>query len=285
MGKMMATLKSVALSLGQRIVSKNRAAVGSSKYDNGTARWALFAATGLLSFTCAVRSVAAGTSLDATNQFVILAERAYVEGLQRWRQNSNDVGVCWQFGRACFDRAEYATNDTQRAALAEQGIAACRRAIQLDSKSAPAQYYLGLNIGQLARTKMFTALYLVNQLEKALKDSIALDPRYDFAGAHRAIGMLYRDAPGWTVGSRSKARRHLDRAVALFPDYPGNRLALLESWLEWGEKTSVQAQVSVVEEVLTRARTQLTGDVWAPSWDEWDRRWETIKSKLGSPKN
>lgn len=222
---------------------------------------------------------------SAADRFAAFAERSYEEGLQRWRQNSNAVEACWQLGRACFDWAEYATNGAQRASLAEQGMAACRHAIELDGTSAPSYYYLGLNIGQLARTKMFTALYLVTQLEKALKDSVALDATFDFAGAHRALGMLYREAPGWTIGSRSKARQHLDKAVELFPDYPGNQLALLESWLEWGEKNRAQAQLSAVEKVLAKARNLFTGDAWAPSWDEWDRRWLAIKAKAGSPKD
>jgi hypothetical protein len=79
----------------------------------------------------------------STNRFAAFAERAYARRLQRWRQNSNDVEVCWQFGRVCFDWADYATNGTQRASLAEQGIAACRHAIDPDAKSAPAHYYLG----------------------------------------------------------------------------------------------------------------------------------------------
>jgi tetratricopeptide (TPR) repeat protein len=220
-----------------------------------------------------------------TNRFVALAERAYAEGLQRWRQNSNDVETGWQLGRACFDRAEYATNGAQRASLAEQGIAACRRAIELDAKSAPAHYYLALNVGQLARTKMFTALYLVNQLEQALKDSIALDPNFDFAGAHRTIGILYRDAPGWTVGSRSKARQNLEKAVALFPDYPGNQLCQLESWLEWGERRAVAARIPAVDEILEKARERLSGEAWEANWDEWDRRWLVIKVKAGAVKN
>jgi hypothetical protein len=61
--------------------------------------------------------------------------------------------AAWQFGRACFDLAEFATNNTERASLAEQGIAACRQAMARESNSAPAHYYLGMNLGQLAETK------------------------------------------------------------------------------------------------------------------------------------
>ena len=46
-----------------------------------------------------------------------------------------------------------ATNRTERAEIAEQGVAACQRALTVNSNSAPAHYYLGLNLGQLARTR------------------------------------------------------------------------------------------------------------------------------------
>lgn len=232
-------------------------------------------------FLALVPWLAAEESPAATNAFAAWAERSYVESRERWQKDTNAVELCWQFGRACFDRADYSTNDTQRAALAEQGIAVCRRAIQLDSNSAPAYYYLGLNTGQLARTKLLAALFLVRQLEEALLASSALDSSFDFAGAHRSLGVLYRDAPGWptSIGSRQKARRYLQRAVELAPGFPANRITLLESWLQWGERKSVLPQLGPVEEVLKIARTKLTGEAWAPSWDEWDQRWQAIKTR------
>ena len=221
-------------------------------------------------------------SPSGTNAFIAWAERLYGEAAERWRRDTNSAELCWQLGRACFDRAEFATNDTQRATLADQGIAVCRRAVQLDSNSAPAFYYLGLNTGQLARTKLLAALFLVRQLEEALLTSSSLDPNFDFAGAHRSLGVLYRDAPGWptSVGSRQKARRYLQRAVELAPDFPANRITLLESWLQWGEKKSVLQQIDPVEAVLKAARTNLTGAAWAPSWVEWDQRWQAVKVRI-----
>jgi len=234
-------------------------------------------------FAClAADLVVAEDSASLTNIFAATAKRVHAEARERWQQDSNNVEFSWQLGRACYDHADYATNNAERAALAEEGMAACRHAIRLDANLAPARYYLALNTGQLARTKLFTALYLVGQLEESMLASIALDPAFDFAGAHRAIGVLYRDAPGWptSVGNRAKSRLHLEKAVELFPDFPANRITFLESLLEWGDKKTVRAQLAAVEEVLKAARLKLTGEVWDPSWEEWDRRWQNLQAKV-----
>ena len=59
-----------------------------------------------------------------------------------------------------------------------------------------------------------------------MKVSLRLDPNYDLAGADRALGLLYYEAPGWplSVGNKNKARQHLQRAVKLAPTYPENQL-------------------------------------------------------------
>jgi tetratricopeptide (TPR) repeat protein len=209
------------------------------------------------------------------------AERSFREARQRCRHDPEGAEAAWQFARACFDWAEFATNDAQRADLAQRGIDTCRQALERDANVGATHHYLALNLGQFARTKSVGALKLVNEMEVEFQRAIELHSDLDFAGPHRALGTLYRDAPGWptSVGNRSKARLHLQKAVELSPDYPDNRLTLLESQLKWGERKSVLADVPAVEVVLADARKKFTGDEWAANWEEWDDRWLKIKKK------
>jgi len=211
-------------------------------------------------------------------------KRLYDEAKARFQKETNSVEAAWEFGRAAFDLADLSTNDNQRASFANEGIDACRRGIRLNPKSAGAHYYLGLNYGQLAQTKLLGALKLVDQMEEAWKKTIQLDPKFDYAGGHRTLGVLYRDAPGWptSVGSRSKARQHLQKAVELCPEYPGNRLSLFEAYVKWGEKKAVQEQLKATEEFLKAARQKLTGEPWALDWRDWDQRWAKIKARCTS---
>jgi tetratricopeptide (TPR) repeat protein len=209
------------------------------------------------------------------------AERIYLEAKARWMTNSTDPEAAWQFGRACFDWAELASGDSKRAEIAEHGIEACRQSIHLNPRLTAGHYYLGLNLGQLARTRALGALKLVSQMETVFKTAIALDPMFDYAGPHRSLGLLYRDAPGWpaSIGNRSKARENLRKAVELAPEYPENWLSLLEAYLDWGEKRNLQAALPLAEQALQKAREKLRGEDWTLSWRDWQKRWDKIKIK------
>ena len=207
--------------------------------------------------------------------------RLYLESVQHAGTNAASPAAARQLALACFDRADYATNDAQRATLAEQGIAASRRAIQLEPRSAAAHHYLGLNLGQLARTKLLRALHLLTEMEAAWTTAAALDAKFHYGGPHRSLGLLYLDAPGWPVslGSRAKARQQLQRAVQLCPEYPDNALCLLEAQLKWGETRLVRAQLDNVARTIATARATFTGETWARDWLDWDERWRKIKAK------
>ena len=211
----------------------------------------------------------------------------YHEGKKRCDKETNNVETAWIFAQACFDWADFATTDSDRAEVAQEGIAAARRAIALEPQCGPAYHYLALNLGQLARTKLLGALKLLGEMEGAWKQSIALDPNFRFASAHRSLGMLYRDAPGWptSLGDRSKARTHLKKAVELAPSYPDNQLTLIETYLDWGDKKAAAPLIAGFESITKTAREQLTGEQWNLSWREWQQRWEKIKARTKSSRS
>jgi tetratricopeptide (TPR) repeat protein len=209
---------------------------------------------------------------------VLRAEQVYLQARIRYEQDRSDMENAWQFGQACFELADVVASNARRARLANEGMDACKAVLERNPKLAPAQYYLALNVGQLARTKSVGALKLVSQMEAGLKQSIRLDPAVDFAGPYRSLGLLYRDAPGWpvSVGSRSKARQHLQKAVELRPDFPENWLCLLESYSQWSDKRALEPQIKKVDELLVAARKKYNGETWAVAWQDWERRWNAL---------
>lgn len=224
--------------------------------------------------------VAAG---DHSNQ----VHQTYVDWTNRYAQDQTNSETAWRFAKACFERADFSANDTQRAAFAELGIAASKHAIAFDTNSAAGYFYLGVNLGQMARTKLFTALGLLDEMEAAWNRSIAIDAKFHYAAAERSLGLLYLDAPGWPIslGSRSKARKHLQQATKLAPEYPENHLCWLEAQLKWGESKSVKTQLSNIEAILQSGRTNFTGADWSRDWEDWDARWKRIRAKTESGVN
>jgi tetratricopeptide (TPR) repeat protein len=199
-----------------------------------------------------------------------------------WSAEPKNPELAWHYARACFDAAEFALSDSVRADFAMKGIDAARNALRLDPTIAAAHYYLGMNLGQLARTKRLGALKLVDEMESSFYSVVRLNPGFDFAGAHRCLGLLYRDAPGWpiSVGNRSKARQHLTKCVELSPEYPDNWLSLIEALISWGEQERARALYTKAKDHLAAARKRFTGVQWKTSWEDWDQRLEAIQSKL-----
>ena len=217
------------------------------------------------------------------NSFVERVRRAFEKASHEVHtQPANDAALV-ALGRAAFDWAELTNTDDERAAVAQTGIDTMRRLISRSPTNAAAHYWLGMNFGELARTKSLGALKLVREMEQEFERARALDEHIDFAGPDRSLGLLYRDAPGWpaSIGSKKKAREHLERAVQLHPEFPDNQLALLESYEDWGERQSFERQFQTTEKVLAAARQRFTGADWDASWHDWNQRWATMKAKAG----
>jgi len=235
--------------------------------------------------TTIVEILFAGESLHQ-----IFADRAGAEfhrAQTAFQSNPNDPTAAWQFARACFDYADFATNDTGRAIVANQGIAACRQLLARETNSVPGHYYLAMNLGQLARAEApsIAAYKLIRDIEREFKTAAELDIGFNHAGAVRSLGLLYRDAPGWpvSIGSRRKAREGLEQAVKLAPDYPENHLSLIESQLQWNDRSGAETGLKTLDALWPSARINFTGQGWEPSWDEWSTRREAARKKLEGP--
>lgn len=239
----------------------------------------LLVALCVLFFPLSINHLQAG---DATNIFQLRAAKAYQATKEAYVAAPKNDEAAWRYGRACFDMGEFAKDDDERERYALEGIAVCRTLVARTPKHALGHYYLGMNLGQLARTKTLGALSIVREMEKVFKLAADLDDKVHYSGPDRCLGVLYREAPGWptSIGSKTKARQHLQRAVDLSPEYPDNRLELMEAFMQWKETKSLQSAAKEYEKILPKAHELFTGEDWEESWQNWDKRWEVIQNKL-----
>lgn len=210
----------------------------------------------------------------------------FLNARTNWARQPDSVSNAWVLARAAFDLAEFATNNTQRAQLAVEGIDAARSALRLDAQCGAAHYHLAMNLGQLARTQLLGALKLVGEMEEHFTLAAKLDPLIDHAGPDRNLGILYREAPGWpaSIGSRHKARQHLKKAAELAPGFPANQLELLKSHLKWKETAAAEKLAQQIETALPRARQEFTGAEWELWWTEWTPLWKELREEVGKAK-
>jgi len=237
----------------------------------------LFAGRGIMEPIQAADDAARTNSTPASR-----VEETYRKMLARREAEATNLVVAWQFAAACFDKCEFSRTDSERAEVANQGITACQWALSVDPRLAPAHYYLGMDLAQLARTKLLGALSLLERVEHEWMYTIQLDEDFDYAGGDRNLGLLYLDAPGWpvSVGDRGKARQHLLRAVNLHPEYPENHLNLIEAYGNWNQhKLEVEATNAYVK-ILPAARIKFAGPDWESAWDDWNKRWANIQLRM-----
>jgi len=231
----------------------------------------------------AQRALAADTN---TTQGYLEVE--YQRAQKDFQANTNNAVAAWKFGRACFDMSTLQKDASLEAKYAQDGIDACRAALAIDPGSAPAHYYLGMEIGQFADTKRnLAALRMVKDMEREFMAARALDKHFDYGGPSRNLGLLYRDAPSIvSIGSRTKARQYLEESVDLAPEFPENQLNLIESYLKWDYKTEAQRQFGDLDKMWAKAQKEFTGVPWQMSWTDWNKRLDAIRRKLEkNPKN
>jgi tetratricopeptide (TPR) repeat protein len=99
-------------------------------------------------------------------------------------------------------------------------------------KLAAGHYWLALNFCGIADACGYmTGRRLLPQIIAQLQRSLALDPAYDQAGAHRILGRIYFEAPAWpmSVGDLKKSLKHLQAAVRLAPLNSTNHLYLAQT--------------------------------------------------------
>lgn len=209
--------------------------------------------------------------------------RVYEQARIEYLKSPGQPALAWQLARACFDRAEGITSRPVRSALAKEGVEACRVALKESPANAACHYYLGLNLGILAQTQPLRALGLIREMESQWQACQLLDPGFDHAGADRSLGMLYAECPPAPlgVGSRSKARFHLARAVQLAPDHPENRILWIEFLIERGEKAMAAEEFKALKKILPDARIRLSGEEWEATWKTWEARTDTLQVRLG----
>jgi hypothetical protein len=207
------------------------------------------------------------------------ARHAFDLARTRFEKASSDVEAAWQLGRAAFDLAERAEDNDERKTLADQGADACRAAIAQAPKAAAAHYYLALNLGQLARARKWSALKTLHEMEQELLAAGQIDPKLDYGGPDRALGVLYLEAPPHplSIGNKNTARSRLEAAVRLCPNYPGNRISLAEAYARWGEVKNLERELSALEKLLPDARTQFDPVTWQADWREWEQRLDKVR--------
>ena len=147
---------------------------------------------------------------------------------------------------------------SERGRCYEKGLAYADKLLAHEPNGVAGHYWKAMNLRGLADvgTRM-QGFKLLPKIMEELKRVLALDQTYDDAGAHRVIGRIYLEAPGWpiSVGDKQKSLTHLTATVRLAPNNSTNHLYLAETMLDMGKKDEARAEL---QKVLQEGQHALT---------------------------
>ena len=152
------------------------------------------------------------------------ADRSRVEGL---------LGAA----RARVWLGEHLSDAAARLKSIREAILAAQWCDEAAPGDAGCAYWLGIAVGLQAGERPSTGLDALKRMVELLERAALKAPRLDAAGPDRALALLYVRAPGWPTGpgDPDQGLLHARRAVALYPAYPPNLLALAEALGARGE--------------------------------------------------
>jgi tetratricopeptide (TPR) repeat protein len=160
--------------------------------------------------------------------------------------------VAWRFARSQVDVAkqlpdrETATRDS----LYEVARLYADFAVQRDADLADAHFSLALAIGQLSRTKGGRErVQFGREIHDAAERAVALDPEHDGAGMTRFFARTFMGADFMARANWDDAAAHLERAVAIRPEYVFHRLELGEIYVDVGRVDDAIRQLEAMLEL------------------------------------
>ncbi len=135
-------------------------------------------------------------------------------------------------------RLESERDARTRGELASAAVDAGRRCEARAPAEPECEYGLALALGLQARERPSTAADGLKRMIERLRRVQAADARLDSGGPSRVLALVLLRAPGWPLGpgDPEAAVTEARKAVALFPDYPPNQLALAEGLLATGDQ-------------------------------------------------
>ena len=206
-----------------------------------SATLALGAAPGTLAEADALMK---GPSLDLSQAARALS--LYKEALAAG--GGDRVAVLARLARTCFVLGQIGPQ-AQKMEYYRQGQSYAETLMSEASDRVEGHYWLAMNFcGQSEEGGKLLGRKLLPRIIEELQRALALDETYDQAGAHRVLGRIYYEAPGWplSVGDLQKSLEHLKAAVRLAPGNSTNHLYLAQSLMRLPDNPAAAQQLALV---------------------------------------
>ena len=169
-----------------------------------------------------------------------------------------------ELSKCYFKLAEYHEKDNN-AEVFYSGYEHAEEAVKIAPEKAEEYYWKAVNFGYYCKngsgwTKLKRCSRVGSEFVKSLERVIAIDPSYDYWGAHRALAAYYINVP-WPLKDKEKAVDHIEKAMNEnngAPNYLWNML--IQAKVYKGIDKEAEAK-SILQSILEQDVNQLPEDI------------------------
>lgn len=226
----------------------------------------------------AARAWAQGVAGDPDQLYAERArlERA-VEAAAIWKGRlaggASDFESAWKLARAYYWLGGHMPSAERRKQY-ELGIAAGKRAVEIDATRPEGHFWLAANMGTLAESFGLRAgLRYRGAVKRELEMVLSIEPSYGGGLADRALGRWYLKVPALFGGSKTKSVEHLQRALTYDPTAAASHLFLAETYLAMNRRDEAR-------QALQRVLEAPVHPDWVPEVAEFKQRAESLLATL-----
>jgi tetratricopeptide (TPR) repeat protein len=220
---------------------------------------------GLLSVACVLASVPARAD-DGTRDFLSRQDQHYFHRDQGSNLElsiseldepikaggAGEADLLWRRCRSLVARGEKREKKSDKLADYALAQADCEKSVALSSGSADGHFWYGVSMGRWGEAKgIMKAMFLIKPIRKEMAETLKLDPNH--GGAHRVLGEMLWQIPGFAGGDKKAALAEYETAVKLSPDRSTNYQTLAEAYLHFDRKDDAIRTLKAVADIKNPA--------------------------------
>jgi predicted Zn-dependent protease len=161
-------------------------------------------------------------------------DKLHIESSYRWRR-------C----RSLMRRGEKREKKADKLADYEAARDDCAKSVALNPADADAHFWYGVVMGRWGETKgILKALFLIKPIRNEMRETLKLDPNQ--GGAHRVLGEILWQVPGFAGGDKKQALVEFETAAKLSPAHSANYQPLAEAYVYFDRKDDAIKTLKVV---------------------------------------
>jgi hypothetical protein len=148
---------------------------------------------------------------------------------------AGDYATLWQAARVAAWLGEYGRDNREQ--HVKDGIVYANTALKVNPEGTEARFYHGVLAGLLGDLDNSYGMDAVKHIESRMTGLIDEQAEIAHGGPQRVYGVLLLRAPGppTSIGSLRNARKQLEAAVEIAPDWPENQLYMAEWEFAWAD--------------------------------------------------